>query len=616
MASTGGDDNPGDSQTSDELGSADPQALDQLLVLLSDPEWLVVKAALQSLRRYRDPRIVPAVQAVVECKDSFTTFTRGWAISHAATRALRSQGEAGFQALLTMLREFHDDGIWGRAVVRQLAVLRDPRAIGPLVECFGSPEFEVAYCAAKMMRHFGADAIPPLIVAMGTTNRGLSVWALRSMGVPAVPALLDALRHAADENIRAGAADVLDSADSEDVREALRAALEDPAADVRREAMWSLGHLGDLRVLDLLLAEQSNPSERSPRPAMTLTLMGGMAVPSLIAALEDRERPAYQRVNAAQALGFIAYQRVNAAQAHGVIAAERAVEPLIAALRDDNEDVRVAATVALGGLKDARAVEPLLTAWHASSSEVRSRTAYVLASVDDDRAFDAVARFVRESGEGDQSASGILMTLALHHGERALPLLREMALDSDFRRWSGTLPALGQLGAAAVPTLLELARDPLPERRHGAINWLKAAYHRSHDPRIVEFLVEVIQEYPTSSKFDIEMRYHAALALGECGDPRAVEPLLEILQNAPTSMGYPVVQPLGELGDERVLEALTAIYEESRAGKDRLELDERPEQRYAFQNFQDALLRAMAKIRSRLGTTRSDQDASGEPEAM
>ena len=65
----------------------------------------------------------------------------------AATRASRSQGEAGFQALLTMLSEFRADEVWGQAVVQQLKVVRDPRAIEPLMECFSSPVYEVANAA-------------------------------------------------------------------------------------------------------------------------------------------------------------------------------------------------------------------------------------------------------------------------------------------------------------------------------------------------------------------------------------------------------------------------------------------------------------------------------------
>lgn len=614
MASTSGDDGSGDPQTSGELENADlfrrakatqrlgryadPQALVQLLALLADPDWPVVKAALGALRRYRDPRIVAAAQTVLRREDYFRTFTRGGAIGAAATRALRSQGEEGFRALLTLLREFRDDEIRGQLVVRQLAVLRDPRAIEPLIACFESPVFEVANRAAAVMRHFGADAIPPLVAAMSTSDQSVYFqvsWALRWIGAPAVPALLDALRHATDANIRSGAADVLDSADGEEVHEALRAALEDPDEDVRRMAMWSLGDHGDLRVLDLLLAETPNPRPGSSDPASTLAQLGSAAVPLLIAALEDRVRPAYQRVNAALALGLIED--------------ERAVEPLIAVLRDDDESVRVAATSALGDLKDARAVEPLLVALHDSSYEVRVRVAYVLASSEDDRAFDAVVRFVREGKEGDKSVPGVLWTLAQHHRERALPLLREMALDSDFRIGLRALSALSLLGSPAVPVLLELGRDPQPERRQIAVTRLKMAYSNSHDPRIVEFLFEATQEKPTSS-IAAWMRYEAALALAECGDPRSVGPLLEILHNAAIDpwIKYRTVRPLGQLGDERVLEALKTAYEASMAGDDGVEAGERAGQRY---EFQDALLHAMAKIRVRLGITRTDADSTG-----
>jgi HEAT repeat protein len=617
MASTSRDDSSGSPQLNDGLASADPfrrakatlrlgrhadpQALDQLLALLSDPEWRVVKAALQSLRRYRDPRIVPAVQAVVARNDSFFGFTRGGAIGFASMRALRSQGKAGFQALLTMLREFQEDEVWGQAVERQLAVLRDPRAIEPLIAAFASPIYEVASTAAAKMRRFGADAIPPLIAALSITDQSVYEkvsWALRWIGAPAVPALLDALRHAADENIRSGAADVLGNTDidSEEVREALHAALDDEDVDVRRMAMWSLGNLGDPRVLDQLLVEQPSPGPGSLRPASTLAQIGAAAVPRLIAALEDRSRPEYQRMNAARALGFIRD--------------ERAVEPLIAALRDDDEDVRVAATFALGVLKNAKslepllaalAVEPLLAALQDSSSEVRTRAADALACIDDDRAFDAVAHVVRES-EDDKSASHLLLTLALHHGERALPLVREIALGENRHLSIKAAAALGHLGAAAVPTLLELARDPRLERRYTGITWLKLVYHRSPDPRIVDFLFEVIQENQTSARGVAGVRYHAALALAECGDPRAVEPLLELLQDGP-SMSYSVVQSLGELGDERALAALAAVYEASKAGEDTVKLDERPRRRHEAEEYQDVLLSAMAKIRARLGTT-------------
>ncbi len=574
MDSHSGDDGPGGSHTRAELGSADPfrrakatlrlgrhadpQALDQLLALLDDPEWRVVEAALKALRRYRDPRIVPAVQAILRRENYFSwVYSRGIAIAGVATRALRSQGEEGFQALLTLLREAKNEEVRGTIIIRQLAVLRDPRAIEPLIACFDSTVYEVAHQAALVMPHFGTATIPPLIAAMSTTD--MSVFqhvgtAFRQIGPPAAPALLNALRYAEDENIRAGAADLLGAFDSEEVREALWEALDDPDEDVSRMAMLSLWDFGDLRVFDLLLAEEPNPTPTRNYPYDNLARPGSAAVPLLIAALEDQAIPAYQRANAARALGLIED--------------ERAVEPLHAALSDDDEDVRAAAIVALDDLKDTREVEPLLSALDDPSPEARRRAVGKLASMDDDRAFDAVARYVLESGgdeEAYRSTSSALRTLALRHGERALPLLREMALGDDPWRWLMATIALSQLGAPGVPVLLEMARDPLPERRHSAMTWLKHAYRHSPDPRIVDFLFTAIQENSASSASG-QMLYQAALALAECGDPRAVKPLLEILQKSARHLMVrsSMVWWLGELGDERTLEALIAIFEESK----------------------------------------------------
>ena len=83
MVSTSGDDTSSDSHIRGELGSA------------------IDFAALKALRRYRYLRIVPAVQAILRRENYFSwVYSRGIAIAGVATRALRSQGEEGFQALL------------------------------------------------------------------------------------------------------------------------------------------------------------------------------------------------------------------------------------------------------------------------------------------------------------------------------------------------------------------------------------------------------------------------------------------------------------------------------------------------------------------------------------
>ena len=176
--------------------------------------------------------------------------------------------------------------------------------------------------------------------------------------------------------------------------------------------------------------------------------------------------------------------------------------------------------------------------------------------------------------------------------------------------------ALSQLGAPAVPLLLEMVYDPRPERRDGAIPWLKIAYRQSPDPRIVDFLIDDIQKNSASNVAG-QMPYQVTLALAECGDPRAVGPLLEILQNTARHhmMRSSMVWCLGELGDERTLHALAAIFEESKTWEAGVEGGESPGRGLDFDGFQEALLKAMSKIRFRLSTAGADADPSGSSAA-
>ena len=58
-----------------------------------------------------------------------------------------------------------------------------------------------------------------------------------------------------------------------------------------------------------------------------------------------------------------------------------AVEPLSAALKDEEWDVRQAAAEALGEIKDPRAVEPLIAALKDKDSDVRKAAAEALVSL-------------------------------------------------------------------------------------------------------------------------------------------------------------------------------------------------------------------------------------------
>lgn len=80
--------------------------------------------------------------------------------------------------------------------------------------------------------------------------------------------------------------------------------------------------------------------------------------------------------------------RLRAAEALGACADMRAVEPLIAALHDTENEVRWVATQALGNLRDARAVESLLPLLADSDRWARRGAAWSLGEIGDPRAVD------------------------------------------------------------------------------------------------------------------------------------------------------------------------------------------------------------------------------------
>src|SRR5579862_7868657 len=112
--------------------------------------------------------------------------------------------------------------------------------------------------------------------------------------------------------------------------------------------------------------------------------------------------------------------RRNAVEALGKIEDARAVEPLIGALRDTDEDVQQEAEAALGKI-GAPAVEPLIGALSDRDRHVRERAAGALGEIGDAR---AVEPLIRALGEG------YLETLGGFGGPYALVSIRAaMALE-------------------------------------------------------------------------------------------------------------------------------------------------------------------------------------------
>jgi HEAT repeat protein/beta-lactamase regulating signal transducer with metallopeptidase domain len=222
---------------------------------------------------------------------------------------------------------------------------------------------------------------------------------------------------------------------------ALLKALDDPVADVRRDAAYALGNLGAPGAVSALEAKVA----RDPDPAMrematwALGQIGSRAATAVLGDAARRDSTEDVRAMAVWALGQLSDPqsvpaltavladrseevRGRAAWALGTIGARPAPAALITALGDHSPDVRMRAAWALGQIQDPAAVSGLVTAFGDPDADVRKA------------AFWAAAQM---PGEGAQSA----LLAALEHADPEIRAMAARALGgSDLDPWPWPWP--------------------------------------------------------------------------------------------------------------------------------------------------------------------------------
>lgn len=211
--------------------------------------------------------------------------------------------------------------------------------------------------------------------------------------------------------------------------------------------------------------------------------------------------------------------RANAMRALGGCRDGRAVEPMVAALtdKDENPEVSGNAALALGAIGGARALEPLAAALKHKDSRVRGAAACALGRL-------------RDPGS-------------------LRPLAEALEDDAPYVRMQATI-GLGRIGGtAALEPLLQALRSEHREVRAVAA----LALRRTKDRRVVEPLIAALAD-PYAN-----VQINAARTLGRMRDPRALEPLIGALGDRCCPARSAAAAALGELGDPRALRPLVAM---------------------------------------------------------
>ncbi len=213
-----------------------------------------------------------------------------------------------------------------------------------------------------------------------------------------------------------------------------------------------------------------------------------------------------------KALGYIDVPiRWGAAHALGELGDARAVDPLIAALKD--AEVRKAAAEALGKIGDVRALKPLLATLRDSDLDVREAVVEALDQIGyKPGKYENAAWYWIAKKEWDQC-------VAL--GAPALKPLLAVLKDSDLDVRKAAAYALGKIG----------------------------------DARAVESLVVALK--------DVELREAASEALGKIGDARAVEQLIAALKDKNEWVRKAAAKALGQIGAPAVEQLIAVLKDKS-----------------------------------------------------
>jgi HEAT repeat protein len=183
--------------------------------------------------------------------------------------------------------------------------------------------------------------------------------------------------------------------------------LSDPDWVVRREAVITLGEMGDERCVEPLARALRDGDWQVREVAIeAMGQVGSPAVETLLKLLRDWEVRKY----AIAALGKIRDERVldplmlqlrndefkdDAIDAL-VVLGEPSVERLISALRDKDENVRKCAVLALGRIKSGEAIDPLIGMLGDKDWFTRLTAAAALESIGDERGREAMKPLLKD----------------------------------------------------------------------------------------------------------------------------------------------------------------------------------------------------------------------------
>lgn len=499
------------------LVGGEPAVAPLAAVLQQDADSLARLAAAESLGEIGDARAVPALAAALASDKQLE-------VRLAAAVALRTLGvpESAEPLAGALARDKSPIVRWVAACA--LGTLGDSRAVAPLVAALHDEDRSVHRAAAETLGALrDPRAVEPLLALLKTEKisalRGAAIDALGVLrDARAVEPLVDVIkqqRFNGDQPTSTSAALALRAIGEPRAVELLFAAVDDRDPQVRSSAAFALGILdASPRILVTLAKQHRHRWYRQQGAWPNKRLFDPRSLHRLVEALAEENTELRQ----------------NAALALGMIADARALQPLVALLKQDRQvRVREAAVRALRMIEDPRTLAPLLEALRDASPSVAMRAVEALRDVKDPQVVDALIESLKR--EPPQAAPGVPAPASPED-----PLATEEAVRK---------AVLRTLAAAGAPQALEPLAASLSHRSPQVRETAALALGILRDPRAVPPLLAALKDESSW------VRERAAAALGMIGDPRAVDPLMEMLKDQAPEARDAALRALGLLGTPR-----------------------------------------------------------------
>lgn len=406
-------------------------------------------------------------------------------VASASTNALIDIGEPAVSSLIEALKDENPQVRSFAAIA--LGEIRDKKAVEPLIEVLDDPSPEVRMNAAYSLGEIeDVKAVEPLIKLLKDENGEVVRFTVIALGLLKDPRATEPI------------CEIMDRDDARIHHE------DNP--DIRQQAVYALGEIGDPGCIDTLL-----------------DLLG------------DKE------------LGY------SAANTLGNFKSEDVFEKVTKKLRNSNPTVRTNAIVVFESNRDPAAVPLLIKMLNDRVPEVRKEAVLTLSFFKEpEQVAKSEQPLINALGDSKSEVQEeAARSLGRLGSKEAIPSLEGLLQSKNKNLQSAAIMAMGDIGdPKAVDALIATLADKDWLVRKNIVNSLVEI----GDSRAVDPLISLLEDE------NYRVRKSAAEGLGKFGDRKAVEPLLKALETErEKEVRISEVRALGILGGQQAMEGLSQI---------------------------------------------------------